>query len=91
MKSVSDVRQTGFSITLAAALATTNSTRTPVATRAPPNVYAALAAYREAHQILRRQLGAGPGAELIALRQAMLERSPSLDRPRNGSSGGHLS
>ncbi|HEX5204490.1 MAG TPA: AfsR/SARP family transcriptional regulator [Actinoplanes sp.] len=49
---------------------------------------AALAAYREAHEILRRQLGAGPGAELIALHRAMLERSPRLDGPRNA--GDHL-
>ncbi|WP_433363111.1 AfsR/SARP family transcriptional regulator [Actinoplanes sp. CA-142083] len=40
---------------------------------------AALAAYREAHELLRRQLGVDPGAELIALHQAMLERSPRLD------------
>jgi DNA-binding SARP family transcriptional activator len=42
---------------------------------------AALAAYREAHEILRRQLGVDPGPELIALHQAMLERSPRLDLP----------
>jgi len=33
---------------------------------------AALAAYREAHEVLRRQLGAGPGPELIALHRAIL-------------------
>ncbi|WP_433303212.1 AfsR/SARP family transcriptional regulator [Actinoplanes sp. CA-030573] len=40
---------------------------------------AALAAYREADEVLRRQLGAGPGPDLVALRQAVLERSPRLD------------
>ena len=33
---------------------------------------AALATYREAHEILRRQLGVVPGPELIALRRAIL-------------------
>jgi len=42
---------------------------------------AALAAYREAQEILRGQLGVDPGAELIALHQAMLERSPRLNVP----------
>ncbi|MFC7279981.1 BTAD domain-containing putative transcriptional regulator [Paractinoplanes rhizophilus] len=42
---------------------------------------AALAAYRAAHEQLRRQLGVEPGLELTGMHQAMLERSPRLDRP----------
>ena len=42
---------------------------------------AALSAFRQAHTVLREQLGMDPGAELIALQRDMLDRAPHLDPP----------